>query len=221
MRKCALAVHKNFIPERLGEHQASRPQNRDICPRISNAIGRVLAANLIKPCLYLHLYKIIAINKERIWQSVHCNRSGRKFSIIFFRSCISRSIQAVSSENDMILAKTNKTRRYHKKFNRFHVKSDAIPAFSVVLLRFQQNRIVFLVFRRICCRFLVEPYQHPHLYRHGHKILATLSCAFRLRFQPAYDSYGRYNICNLLHLLLSNLIELAVFSSYAVSNLIF
>ena len=67
-----------FIPERLGEHQASRPQNRDICPRISNAIGRVLAANLIKPCLYLHLYKIIAINKERIWQSVHCNRSGRK-----------------------------------------------------------------------------------------------------------------------------------------------
>ena len=54
-----------FIPERLGEHQASRPQNRDICPRISNAIGRVLAANLIKPCLYLHLYKIIAINKER------------------------------------------------------------------------------------------------------------------------------------------------------------
>ena len=69
------------IPERLGEHQASRPQNRDICPRISNAIGRVLAANLIKPCLYLHLYKIIAINKERIWQSVHCNRSGRKFSL--------------------------------------------------------------------------------------------------------------------------------------------
>ena len=73
-------LFKKFIPERLGEHQASRPQNRDICPRISNAIGRVLAANLIKPCLYLHLYKIIAINKERIWQSVHCNRSGSNIS---------------------------------------------------------------------------------------------------------------------------------------------
>ena len=40
-----------------------------------------LAANCIKLYLYLRLYGIYFPNNTRIWQFIHSNRSGRKFSI--------------------------------------------------------------------------------------------------------------------------------------------
>ena len=57
---------KNFLPERLGGHQVYHLQDRDICPRVDNTTGRVLAVNRIKICLYLRFYRIVFLDKTRI-----------------------------------------------------------------------------------------------------------------------------------------------------------
>lgn len=41
-------VVKNFLSERLGEHQVNHLQDSDICPQDDNASGRVFAVNHIK-----------------------------------------------------------------------------------------------------------------------------------------------------------------------------
>ena len=57
---------EKFLPERLGGHQVYHLQDRDICPRVDNTTGRVLAVNRIKICLYLRFYRIVFLDKTRI-----------------------------------------------------------------------------------------------------------------------------------------------------------
>ena len=64
--KPLMTYAENFLPERLGGHQVYHLQDRDICPRVDNTTGRVLAVNRIKICLYLRFYRIIFLDKTRI-----------------------------------------------------------------------------------------------------------------------------------------------------------
>ena len=64
--KTYIGIHEKYLPERLGGHQVYHLQDRDICPRVDNTTGRVLAVNRIKICLYLRFYRIIFLDKTRI-----------------------------------------------------------------------------------------------------------------------------------------------------------